>query len=63
MKRGYDFSNGVRGKFHNPDGKLNFPIYLEPEIADFVEKLAFEKNIDRIVSGLRKKDREIIELG
>ena len=39
MKKEYDFSEGVRGKFYNPDGELNLPIYLDREIADFVRKL------------------------
>ena len=36
MKKEYDFSKGVRGKFHNPDGDFNLPIYLEPEVAEIV---------------------------
>ena len=64
MKKEYDFSKGVRGKFYNPDGEFNLPIYLEPEIAEFVDKLSAEKNIDRskIVNRLLKKDMEIIRL-
>lgn len=64
MKKEYDFSKGVRGKFHNADGEFNLPIYLEPEIAEFVKKLAAEKNVDQsqIVNLLLKKDKEIIEL-
>lgn len=64
MKKEYDFSNGVRGKFHNPDGEFNLPIYLEAEIAEFVRKLSIEKDVDRsqIVNRLLKKDMEIIEL-
>jgi len=64
MKKEYDFSKGVRGKFHNADAEFNLPIYLEPEIAEFVEKLAVEKSVDRsqIVNMLLKKDKEIIEL-
>ncbi|MBA2737067.1 MAG: hypothetical protein H0U50_09815 [Pyrinomonadaceae bacterium] len=64
MKKEYDFSNGVRGKFYNADAEFNLPIYLEPEIAEFVEKLATEKAVDRsqIVNMLLKKDKEIIEL-
>ena len=30
MKKEYNFSKGVRGKFYNPEGKFNLPIYLEP---------------------------------
>lgn len=64
MKKEYDFSKGERGKFYNPDGEFNLPIYLEPEIADFVQKLAAEKDTDRsqIVNRLLRKDMEIIQL-
>ncbi len=64
MKKEYDFSKGIRGKFYNADAEFNLPIYLEPEIAKFVEKLAIEKNVERsqIVNMLLKKDKEIIEL-
>jgi hypothetical protein len=64
MKKEYDFSKGIRGKFYNADAEFNLPIYLEPEIAEFVQKLAVEKNVDRsqIVNRLLKKDKEIIEL-
>ncbi len=64
MKKEYDFSKGVRGKFHNPDGEINLPIYLEPEKAVFIQKLSIEKNVDRsqIVNWLLKKDMEIIDL-
>ncbi len=64
MKKEYDFSKGVRGKFYRADAELNLPIYLEPEIAEFVEKLATEKNIDQsqVVNMLLKKDKEIIEI-
>ncbi len=64
MKTEYNFSKGVRGKFHNPEGDFNLPIYLDPEIAEFVEKLSVEKNVDRsqIVNRLLRNDMEIMEL-
>ena len=43
MKKKYDFSKGERGKFYHPDANLNFPVYLEPEVADFINNLAGEK--------------------
>ncbi len=63
MKKEYDFSKGERGKFYNADAEFNLPIYLEPEIAEFVGKMAIEKKLDRseIVNRLLKKDKEIIE--
>jgi hypothetical protein len=64
MKKEYDFSKGVRGKFANPDGEFNLPIYLDPEIAEFVEKLSAEREVDRsqIVNKLLRKDMEIMEI-
>lgn len=63
MKEQYDFSKGVRGKFYHPDAEFNTPIYLEPEIADFIRNLALSKNMDmtKIVNLLLKKDKELID--
>ena len=59
MKKEYDFSKGIRGKFYNADAKFNLPIYLQPEIAEFVQKLAVKKTIERsqVVNLLLKKDK------
>ena len=46
MKEEYDFSKGKRGQFYNADAKFNFPIYLEPDIAKSIKKLALTKNAD-----------------
>ena len=46
MKAEYDFSKGERGKFYHPDIELNLPVYLEPEIADFMRTLAGKKDTD-----------------
>jgi hypothetical protein len=37
MEKEYDFSKGVRGKFYRPNVRLNLPIYLDDDIADFVQ--------------------------
>lgn len=64
MKKEYDFSKGVRGKFYNKDATFQIPIYLEPEIESFFMKLAKERNIDltQIVNRVLFKDKELIEL-
>lgn len=46
MKAEYDFSKGARGKFHHPNAVFNFPVYLEPDVNDFMSKLAGEQEID-----------------
>jgi hypothetical protein len=63
MKKEYDFSKGERGKFYQPNIKLNLPVYLESDIAKFVQKYAKKKNIDRqtVVNELLRKDKELVE--
>ena len=63
MKEEYDFSNGERGKFYSKNATFNLPIYLEPEIENFVAKLAKDqkKNISEIVNALLFKDKELLE--
>lgn len=46
MKKEYDFSKGERGKFYRPNARFNMPIYLQPDVAEFIQKYAKEKNID-----------------
>ena len=40
MKKEYDFSKGERGKFYRPGVELNFPVYLEPDVAKVVRERA-----------------------
>ncbi len=46
MKAEYDFSKGTRGKFYHPSAVLSFPVYLEPDVNDFMSRLAEEQDID-----------------
>jgi len=46
MRAEYDFSKGERGKFYNPDAVFSFPVYLEPDVNDFMNQLAEEREID-----------------
>ncbi len=46
MKAEYDFSSAEQGKFYHPDATFHFPIYLEPDVNEFMNKLAREKDID-----------------
>jgi hypothetical protein len=64
MKKEYDFSKGVRGKFYSKDAKFQIPIYLDPEIESFFTQLAHQQNsnLGQIVNKLLFKDKELIEL-
>jgi hypothetical protein len=62
MKKEYDFSKGVRGKFYRPNVRLNLPIYLDDDIAEFVEKYAKKKKVDAqtIVNEMLRNNKEML---
>ena len=62
MKKEYDFTKGERGKFYHHNAGLNFPVYLEPEIADFIYNLAGKKKmgVEAIVNDWLRKDIELV---
>jgi len=64
MKKEYDFSKGERGKFYRPNLRLNIPIYLEEDIADFVQKFARKKKVDTqtVVNQILRRNKELIQL-
>jgi len=45
MKAEYNFSRGERGKFYSPNAAFSFPVYLEPDVNDFMNQLADEKEV------------------
>jgi hypothetical protein len=58
MKKEYDFSTGVRGKFYRPDAALNIPVYLEPKIAKAFQKQARENEttVTTLVNRVLRKE-------
>ena len=63
MRREYDFSKGVRGKFYKKGVELRLPIYLDTKLQTQVGLLAKKKgkDIGQIVNDLLRKDMELIE--
>ncbi|OIN92409.1 MAG: hypothetical protein COS37_06145 [Anaerolineae bacterium CG03_land_8_20_14_0_80_58_20] len=63
MKPHYDFSVAERGKFYRADVEFRFPIYLEPDVEEFVNSLAERRKVDvqELVNQLLRADREIIQ--
>ena len=46
MNAEYDFSKAEQGKFYHPGAAFSFPVYLEPDVNDFLSKLAEQKKVD-----------------
>ena len=63
MKKEYNFSKGIRGKFYRPDVRLNLPIYLDHDVAEFVQKYAKRKKVDSqtLVNKLLRSSKDSIQ--
>jgi hypothetical protein len=61
MRKEYDFSKGVRGKFFRKDAELNLPVYLDAENLSFVTKIAERKKADisEVVNDLIRSDKHL----
>jgi hypothetical protein len=65
MKKEYDFSKGVRGRFYRPGARLNLPVYLEPKVQAWVAHAsqASGEDIGRLVNRLLKKEIKLAATG
>jgi len=63
MKRDYDFSKAVRGKFFHKGAELNLPIYVDGAMRKRLERIAKRKGkpVTELVNQLLKKDVELLE--
>jgi hypothetical protein len=63
MRREYDFSEAVRGKFYRKGADLRLPIYLEPKLQSKLERIARKKGKDvgEMVNQLLRKHIEFLE--
>ena len=63
MKKEYDFSMGTRGKFYHKNVRLNLPIYLDDDIAEFIRKYAKRTKTDSqtVINKLLRSNKEIIQ--
>jgi hypothetical protein len=63
MKKEYDFSQGERGKFYHPDLELQVPVYLEKDIAEFLQELSERKgtDIEKIVNDWLRKEIDLVQ--
>jgi hypothetical protein len=64
MRKEYDFSKGVRGKFYRPGARLSLPVYLDAEALAFVQRIARKKNMDisDVVNQLILTDKRLAEM-
>jgi hypothetical protein len=58
MKREYEFSKAVRGKFYRKGAEIRLPIYLDAKLQRKLEQLAQKKGraVNEVVNQLLKKE-------
>jgi hypothetical protein len=63
MNKEYDFSKAERGRFYRSNAKLNLPVYLEPQVQAWLDKVAGKRGEDvgKLVNRLLKKEIELAE--
>jgi cytidylate kinase len=63
VKREYDFSKAVRGKFFRKAAELTVPIYVDGRMHKRLERLAKRKGkpVTDLVNQLLKRDLELLE--
>ena len=63
MRKEYDFSKGERGKFYNQDTEFHLPVFLDADVAAFLQELAEKKGtgIESIVNDWLRKSIDLIE--
>jgi FimV-like protein len=63
MKRRYDFSKGVRGKFYKPDAVFRLPVYLDKKVEAYLTAKADTEGMELsdLVNDLLNKEIVIIK--
>lgn len=63
MKKEYDFSKGVRGRFYSKSAQHHIPVYLNRSLMSDLLKLAEHKDveIEDMVTELLDKDISIVK--
>jgi len=58
-----DFSGGIRGKFYQPDLKLNVPVYLDADVQVSLATLAAKRGVpvSDLANDILKKEIAILE--
>lgn len=63
MKKQYDFSKAVQGKFYRPIERLEIPVYLDKEVKEFFSKTASKKKLElnKVINTILRKEMEMLK--
>jgi hypothetical protein len=64
MRKEYDFSKAVQGKFYRPLEELSIPVYLDKDVAGGLRRRARKgspEEVASLVNRLLRKELEILD--
>lgn len=64
MKREYDFSKGIRGKFYRQGVRLLMPVYLDEDVAELVVRYAeqSQQDVQVVVNDILRRSKEVLQV-
>lgn len=64
MKREYDFSKGIRGKFYRQGVRLLLPVYLDEDVAELVVRYAeqSQQDVQVVVNDILRRSKEVLQV-
>ncbi len=63
MRKNYDFSKGVRGRFHRPRQQLRTPVYLDAAVERRLRAVAGDSaDLGKLVSRIVKGQLKLVNL-
>ncbi len=62
MKKQYNFSKGIKGKFYISEEEIQLPLYLNKKNQDFYTKLAKQQNrsFSEVINVLLSKEKDLL---
>jgi hypothetical protein len=62
MKKQYNFSKGIKGKFYISEEEIQLPLYLDKKNQDFYTKLAKKQNrsLSEVINILLSKEKDLL---
>jgi hypothetical protein len=64
MKKEYDFSHAIRGKFYRPASQLRVPVYLDEDVAVRLRQRrgrAGRADVSALVNDILRKELEVVD--
>jgi len=63
MELEYDFSKGEPGKFYHPDSVIHIPVYLDPDVEQYIRALAGRtgQDMDELINEWLRSTIDIIQ--